>query len=561
MSMGWWGRASVQSDGKPAARRGRRQVAGVRTVRGAMALVTVVGVFCWTSGGALAASEPANGGWAETAPLLEVSPDSALAWALARLEGTPLSLAEALAAALDRATGVRIARAELAAARGALRRELGDFSPGLFGAASHASDDPPRSSFFSGKTEETAGEAGARWRLRLGTELTASLGATRRESTAPFTFVTPQYDASASLTVRQPLLKGFGPSASGEVIASERSLEAAEARYEDAVLSVRAAVEGLYWELYAAERVYAVQQLIVERARAVLTQANLRAEAGLVGPGQVATARLFLAEQRQALLDRGEELEAVSDELAALIGRRPDSGGARFRPSEDPPRDFPVVDAEALVAMAVASNLQIRAAQRSVAALQARERAALWDRLPQLDLFGAIGGRGLAGTGREIIFPPDTLRTDVSGGLGESLGQALGRDHPNWNVGISFTVPLGSADRGEHERLQAEVIGAEQVVEAQRRAVEREVRANQRELANGAQRLAAAQEGLAASLEQVRIGMLEYGQGRTSAFELVRLGADLAAAQQRYSQALVRAARAAAALRRLTGGGYPGGDS
>ena len=56
----------------------------------------------------------------------------------------------------------------------------------------------------------------------------------------------------------------------------------------------------------------------------------------------------------------------------------------------------------------------------------------------------------------------------------------------------------------------------------------------------------------------MRIGVLQYENGRTSAFELVRLGGDLAAAQQRYSRALVRTARAAAVLRQLTGGDYPG---
>ena len=39
-----------------------------------------------------------------------------------------------------------------------------------------------------------------------------------------------------------------------------------------------------------------------------------------------------------------------------------------------------------------------------------------------------------------------------------------------------------------------------------------------------------------------------------TAFEVVRLAADLATAQQRYSDALVRTARAAAVLRQLTGG-------
>ena len=63
---------------------------------------------------------------------------------------------------------------------------------------------------------------------------------------------------------------------------------------------------------------------------------------------------------------------------------------------------------------------------------------------------------------------------------------------------------------------------------------------------------------MAASIKQVEIGMLEYRNGRTTAFEVVRLAADLATAQQRYSDALVRTARAAAVLRQLTGGWYPG---
>ena len=68
-------------------------------------------------------------------------------------------------------------------------------------------------------------------------------------------------------------------------------------------------------------------------------------------------------------------------------------------------------------------------------------------------------------------------------------------------------------------------------------------------------RVEAARAGADASLEQVRIGILEFRAGRTTAFELVRLAGDIATAQQRYSAALVRAAKTAAELRRLTAGG------
>ena len=82
------------------------------------------------------------------------------------------------------------------------------------------------------------------------------------------------------------------------------------------------------------------------------------------------------------------------------------------------------------------------------------------------------------------------------------------------------------------------------------------MRQSYRELNNGQRRLKAAREGVQAAQEQVRIGLIEFQNGRSTAFELVRLGADFAAAQQRYSQALVRSAKAAATLKQLTSGAY-----
>jgi outer membrane protein TolC len=290
----------------------------------------------------------------------------------------------------------------------------------------------------------------------------------------------------------------------------------------------------------------------------LLGEAKLRAAAGLVGPNQVANARVFLAEQEQAVLDQEERLDRGSDRLGTLMGRRPGAGQSRYRPVQEPPRDFPSVDQDSLVALALRRNHELRAVERQVAAAKERARRARWNILPSLDLLGAVGGTGLAGTGREVIFGADTLRTDVSGGFGESWAQVRGRDFPTWSIGVEFSLPLGNRSAGgEHDRLRAEVVKAQQRLVAARRAVEEEVRAQHRELMRGQLRLSLAKDGVDASYEQVRIGLLEYKSGRTTAFELVRLGADLAAAQQRYSEALVRTAKAAAELRHLTAAGYP----
>ena len=119
-------------------------------------------------------------------------------------------------------------------------------------------------------------------------------------------------------------------------------------------------------------------------------------------------------------------------------------------------------------------------------------------------------------------------------------------------------MPIGlRTGLGEQDRLDAEVTLAEQRRIQQERILEEQIRTSHRELFHGQRRLQAARTGVAAAQEQVRIGQIEFQNGRTTAFELVRLSADFAVAQQRYSLALVRSAKAAANLRQLTSGAYP----
>jgi len=502
---------------------------------------------------------------AAAAPIdLFASPDSSMAAILSQLEGEPLVLVDAIAIAQQQATAARIAEAELRAAQSALSSEKGYFDPELFGEVQWSGADTPAASLFAGAdvlvTEQQDLQAGVRMSLRYGTELSASLNTAKLTTNSAFASLSPQYETQGLFSVRQPLLKGAGPSAAGDLKFAERNFEAASASFEGTKLSVRAAVEVLYWELYTAERNYAVVRLIRGRAVAFLEETRSRARAGLVGPSQVASARVFLAEQEQNVLDLEEALDRDSDRLATLLGRRPVAGLVRFRALDEPPSDFPVVEQQRLVETALEHNQELLAIAKGVDAVRVRERSASRDVLPTLDVFGSLGGAGLSGTPQDVYFPgsPDPLRTTVSGGMSDSWSQAIKRDYPNWNLGFVFALPVGGrSDKGDRDRLRAEVVRAEQMYEAARRVLEEQVRAQYRELVRGKQRLEIATAGVEASDEQVRIGLLEYRNGRTTAFEVVRLAADLAAAQQRYSLAMVRTARAAAELRRLTANQYP----
>jgi outer membrane protein TolC len=515
---------------------------------------SVLAVFlAWT--GAFIAATPAQA-------QVPANPDSALADALSSIGGSPLSLSDAIATAMQNSTVILDAQAALAAARGQTRRERGTFDPEFYSEASRVRNETPTSSPFSGAdvlaTTQATVLTGVRTSLTTGTELSASLQALRASTNSAFSALNPQYTTFAELTLRQPILSGAGVAANTELRVARLNVASAEALLEDAAYTVQSAVEELYWDLYAAERDLAVQKLIRERAEALLEESRLRARAGLVGPNQVENAKVFLAEQELAEIDREEFLEGLSDQLATVMGVAPPDGPGRFHPSDSPPIDLRIVDSDELVEKAVEANRALDVARRDIEAATVRLRAARRDRLPRVDLVGSLGANGLAGEGRVVEFGGQTFTTEGVGDVGEALRQIGELEYPRWSIGVDITVPIGPRRRGgEVDRLSAEVERAEQRYFAGERVLREQVRRYHRELVNGKERLTIARRGVEASQEQVRIGLIEYRNGRTTAFELVRLGADLAAAQQRYSQALVRTVKAAAVLSRLTSGAYP----
>ncbi len=491
------------------------------------------------------------------------SPDSSLHNILRNMEGTPLALRDAVAGGLTHAPAVHAAEATYMAARGAARREAGYFDPTLFFTFNYIDDKAPQSSFFAGasvlSTRQSTGTGGLRMNLPIGTSIEASLNAVKLETNSTFAFLNPQYTTLGNVSIRQPLLGGFMATATKNTAKADHDAEAAKARYDQEVLSISTQVEQGYWDVYAAERDFAVQRLTRDRAEAFLKETETRARTGLVGPNQVANARTFLAEQEILLLDREEALDHLSDQLSSIIGARPDSGKPRFVAIDTPPADFLIDEVDVMVLQAMQKNLAVQAAVADVESRRALSRAAFWEALPRVDLVGSYGGHGLSGAAQDVVFGTDTLRTTVGGPFGDAFHQALRADFPTWSIGVEVTIPIGMrSGLGEQDRLDAEVMLAEQYQSQLQKTLDEQVRSSYRELSHGSRRLTAAREGVEAAQEQVRIGLIEFQNGRTTAFELVRLGEDFAVAQQRYTQALVRSAKAAASLRLLTSGAYSG---
>ncbi len=483
-------------------------------------------------------------------------PDSSLQAALDKIEGSKLSLRAAEQSALKNSTSVRMAEASYLGARGAVRRERGTFDPSLFFSLNYQDTQMPTASFFSGAptlhTKQTVSSSGVQMELPIGTKLQIALNTVRLETNSDFAFLNPEFDAFGSLSIRQPLLRGFAATARANLTQAKREFDAQSALYDQQVLSTVSDVDRGYWNLYAAQYDYGVSLLSRDRAKAFLQETETRAKAGLVGPNQVASARTFLAEQELLTIDSEENLDRQSDQFASLIGMRPQGGMTRFSTMDNPPGDFQIEPVDVLVERALQSNRDLEALKRLVEAREAQANAASWSSWPSVDLVGSVDGNGLSGTPHTVIFSGDTLVTNRNGKFTDAINQVVKRDFPGWSIGLEVNIPIGMrSGLGERDRLMAEVERARQQYIDESRAIENQVRESHRELSHAKDRLSAARDEVDAAQEQVRIGLIEFRNGRTTAFELVRLSEDLALAQRRYSEASVQTANAAVTLRQL----------
>ncbi len=496
-------------------------------------------------------------------PQTQINPDSALQVILSELEGSGISLSQAQELAKKNSTSIRRAEAGYLAAQGSLRRERGYFDPEFFFNLNYQDLKEPTASFFAGAdvlvTEQTTSQTGLRLRLPVGTEIDITLNTLSLKTNSDFAFLNPEYDAFGSVSFRQPLLGGFTSSGRKQLTQAELQNEAAIARFNQEVIAINSVVEREYWNLYSAERDYAVQKLTRDRADAFLKETELRSNAGLVGPNQVASAKTFLAEQELLLIDMKERLDLQSDNLSVLIGVWPEDGYSRFKVIDNPPVNFPVEPIEDMIDNAINNNLELAAAKKDVDALQLLVDAAEWESLPRVAIKGSLISTGLGGNPQQVSFPGvDPITPATSGSFGDALNQIFNRKYPGWSIGLELSLPIGlRPGMGEKDIVEAEALNTEQRFVELTRILEQEVRSAHRELSYGNERLKAATNGVEAAQEQVRIGMIEFQNGRITAFELVRLSEDFAVAQRRYSEALVRTVNAVAKLKQLTSGRFP----
>jgi outer membrane protein len=172
------------------------------------------------------------------------------------------------------------------------------------------------------KVDSLGGDLGVQMPLRTGGQVTFDLADNRTETNAQFTNFNPYFTSGASVSISQPLLQNAGTwvnTHSIRILAYQSRIVDARTRLD--VITVLAALDRVYWRLYAARKELEVREQQHQLALAQLDSARRLVGAGQRAPVEVIRAEAGVAQQLEAIIVAENSLRDRERELKRVMHR------------------------------------------------------------------------------------------------------------------------------------------------------------------------------------------------------------------------------------------------
>ena len=197
--------------------------------------------------------------------------------------------------------------------------------------------------------------------LRTGGTVTFDLADNRIKTDAQTTF-NPFFTSDLSVSISQPLLRGAGNRANTHAIRiAEYERQITDARTKLEVIRIIAAVDRVYWRLYAARKELEVRKQQYDLAEALLEQARRFVDAGDKAQVEVIRAEAGVAQQLEAIIVAENNLRNRERELKQTLNKT----GLEMQtptvliPATEPDLVYYELEKQRLVATAIDSRMEM----------------------------------------------------------------------------------------------------------------------------------------------------------------------------------------------------------
>jgi len=351
----------------------------------------------------------------------------------------PLTLQECVDRALNKNFDLQIQRFSTRNAHDDVIAANADYDPDfVLGVSRAGSKDANASPTTTSQQDQS--RLAVTQKIVTGASVTASTSLDRSR-VSPFTappLYNPVYNSDLALSIRQPLLQGAGITVNRAAIARAKlGVTRANYNFKSVVLNVVRDVEGAYYNLAFAREQLKVYEFSLGVAQKLLDENKSRRNTGVATDLEVLQSEVGVANARRNILLAQQTVLDNEDGLLRLIGQFEfNSPLGTVRLANDP---APEVSLDHSYALALANQPDYAAGKVLAEQLKLDAQVAKSNRLPSLDLGGAIG-----------------YNSKDSDSYASAAGNAWSGDAYNWQVDLTLTFPWGlRAERARYRQAMS----------------------------------------------------------------------------------------------------------
>ncbi len=255
-----------------------------------------------------------------------------------------------------------------------------------------------------------------------------------------FALFTAQYDPQLSLSITQPLWRGYKIDRNRyQIQIAKKQLDLSDAQFRQRAIEVISRVQTAYWNLALAIKDEEVQRDAFKLAETQLGQNQRQVEVGTLAPIDVVQSATVLETRRQQVFQAMESVGQAENALKNLTanGMNDELWKTQVIPTESfeaAPTNLPLDDAMKL-AIDNRPELKQFALQKEI---NQTDLGFLRNQLkPQIDLTSSYTTFGTGGSPRTA----NTVAQQFVGSYGTGLARMFSNEFRQWSVGVQVTLP------------------------------------------------------------------------------------------------------------------------
>jgi len=338
------------------------------------------------------------------------------------------------------------------------------------------------------------------------------------------------YNADTTVTLSQPLLRGFGASV------ARHSLTSAQLRRTDAdrqqtltEQQVALDVASAYYRVVAQQTIVDVARKSLDRARRLRDASEAKLDAGLVSQLDVLRAQQLVSQAEIQLFDAQSAADDARDRLMFAMGR---PSVDTLVVQSDIPRTSEPVEVDYAVGMAVSNRLDLKSLVASGVEAEDQVKYARNQLLPQVDV-------NFVYTRRETA---------------DSFANSFGVDRFRFATFLNISTPVDRTPQlVEYQNALIERDRRRRDAETLRRRIGDDVKRAIRERDRLERTLVAADTSVEIGRREVEVAQLRYERGLSNNLDVVTAESNLLTAESRRIATLADAALARLSLRAMLG--------